>query len=96
MRVIARGRQQGKTRDLIIDSAASGATIICPNEEMVDYTKRMSKDMGIDIPTPLSFQRFPENLRGTGIKNIMIDNADIILRNMFRPYNILEVTLSDE
>lgn len=46
------GRGSGKTRFLIEKSAVLKIPIVCNNPSFVEYT---AKDMGIDIPKPLSY-----------------------------------------
>ena len=54
MKFITGPRCSGKTTALIEESAKTGIPIISPTRAMAEYTKRMAKDYGVDIPAPIS------------------------------------------
>lgn len=95
MLVVARGRRQGKTTRAILDSAQTGATIVSPNARLAHHVEIMAKEMGMEIPTPISFNSISrDSLRGSGIRKIIIDDADMILGSMISA-DILEITISE-
>lgn len=96
MLVVARGRRQGKTTRAILDSAQTGATIITPNVIMARHVEMMAKEMGVEIPAPVSFDFVMRGgLRGSEIRKVIIDDVDVILADMVSA-NILEITVSEE
>lgn len=79
MKVIVRPRQTGKTTELIKLANAHNAIMVCLRHESAKGIDRKAKQMGLVIPTAVSYSQ--ENLRL--IKNpIIIDNADRILCDM--------------
>lgn len=54
MRIINKSRGTGKTTQLIYASAITGFRIIAPNHAMASYIEKMAKDMGLNIPQPMS------------------------------------------
>ena len=54
MKIINKERASGKTTQLIYTSATTGFRIITPNAHMASNIAKMAKQMGFDIPTPLS------------------------------------------
>lgn len=54
MRLINKERASGKTTQLIYTSATTGFRIITPTAHMANHIAEMAKQMGLDIPKPLS------------------------------------------
>lgn len=68
--------------------------IVCASRQDVEYVAKMAKKLNINIPFPMSFR---ELLRHSGrgyIRNILIDDFDLCLRQI-SPFNILEITARD-
>ena len=69
--------------------------IVCPNRDRVLAVADFARRLGIDIPFPMTMAELL-NYRSYGssyIKNILIDDIDLWLRQQTR-FNILEVTAS--
>ena len=54
MKLINKSRRTGKTTQLIYASAITGFRIIAPDYAMASYIEKMAKDMGLNIPQPMS------------------------------------------
>lgn len=67
--------------------------IICPDKQRVREVADLARSLGINIPFPLTMSELFEGWkwRGTHIKNVLIDDIDVWLRQQ-TPFNILEVT----
>lgn len=54
MTVYVAGRQAGKTVFLIRQSAKTGAVIVAPTSQMARYIDSMARDLGLQIPPPIT------------------------------------------
>ena len=54
MTIYVSGRQSGKTTFLIRQSADTGAVIVAPTCQMARYIDSMARDLGLQIPTPVT------------------------------------------
>ena len=85
-------RGAGKTENLLVRSAGYGATIVAHSDYSVRYIKDLAKEFGLQIPEPISLERFLHSR--TYYKNgILLDDVDLYL-NQLLPYNVLAVTTS--
>ena len=94
-------RQSGKTTKLIKRAAEEGLYILTGNKSMADSIFRQAKEMGFDIPYPLTAYDFTyglkiRNYRGVPIKGILIDEAVMVLNNFLCEIPIREITLTDD
>ena len=99
MRYIIKGRQQGKTHKLIIASEVTGYPIMLPDEKRKHFIKDMAKEMGCDIPEPISYEHYMRYGGGSSIENILIDDAESIIEKMLKntlKTNVVAVTLTDK
>lgn len=93
MDILVGKRQQGKTTRLIKMSAAGGGIIVAPTERSAAYIKTLAKEMGLDIPEPVNWNRFIQNDWARGHKGpYLIDELGEILRS----FNIKTAILGDE
>lgn len=98
MEIISRGRQAGKTAELIKRSAATGYYILTANHQRAQIVAKQAQEMGYDIPMPVALSDYTAHRRfqGSYIKNIYIDDADEILKQIFYKVQIEAVTITDE
>lgn len=98
MEVIARGRQAGKTTELIKRSAATGYYILTADHIRAEIVAQQAREMGYDIPMPVALSDYTAHRRfqGSYIKNIYIDDADEILKRIFYKVQIEAVTITDK
>lgn len=93
MDILIGGRQQGKTTHLIKMSAARKGTIVVPTEQSVKYIKDLAKEMKLDIPEPISWNRLTKiGGGGYGGGPYLLDELGGILRWL----NIKTATIDDE
>lgn len=101
MRIIYKRKGEGKTTDLIKLSAGTrGKVIVCINQSDVYRILDEAKNMGVNIPTPMSYDEFANccfmgdaKHKGTIIESFLIDNADLLLQYLTR-VNIEAITLT--
>lgn len=83
MKVIARPRQGGKTTELIRLAAEEFLYVVCPDLAQVRYVSQMARDMGLDIPFPLTWHEFSAGrFHSRGINGFVIDNLDMCVQQM--------------
>lgn len=76
MRIIRTERGKGKTAELIKQSARDWSYILCMNKRNAHYIHDMAREMGFDIPYPIT----PADLPLRGFKgSVLIDEIDYIL-----------------
>ena len=54
-------RQSGKTIELIKRSCLYGQTIVAATSVSVRYIERKAKELGLNIPTPITYDEFINN-----------------------------------
>ena len=86
MELIIENQYSGKTTKLIKMSAADGYHIVCHTLFMCNYTLELARNLGLDIPLPITFDDFVnERYRGNrGFKGFLIDDADALLQSISR------------
>ena len=83
MEVIYRSRGRGKTTDLIKIAAEGFYYMVCANMKRVQWTANLARELGLDIPFPVTFDEFiRKEYYGKGIKGFVIDDADQLLQYM--------------
>lgn len=107
MNIILGERCSGKTTELIKRSAETGAVIVAGTSTMGDHIKYMAKEMGLGIPQPISAKQLVNLIYGDGYgmeclvlegirkRGILIDEAQIVLQNIFAGCHIDEITMTD-
>lgn len=95
MDVIYRERGDGKTTELIHRSHDTWTYIITVNRKRADAIAKMARELGVDIPNPISWEECRKNMfRGTFIRNILIDDADDLLKEIFFTVQIDAITMT--
>ena len=92
-------RASGKTTLLIKESAKTGRPIIEPNTFFARYVEEQAKEMGLNIPEPISATSWNGGYyRGSNFNRIdgfLIDEVDLVLANIFgKP--IVKATYTEE
>jgi len=83
MKIVVSSRGMGKTTLCILESAASGAHIVCANHAEAYRIAEQAKEMGKEIPFPLTYDEFIRGeYSGKGVRGLLIDNADRLLQYM--------------
>lgn len=99
MRYLIKGRQQGKTYKLIIASEVTGYPILVLDEKRKDFLIDMAKEMGCDIPKPITYLTFRGYREGLPIERILIDDAEKIIEKALNEtlrVEVVAVTLTDK
>lgn len=83
IRIVSGARGTGRTTEMIRVAAESFAYIICPDYKQVAYVRDMAREMGVDIPFPLTWNQFVNGkYYGRGIRGFVIDNLDMCIQGM--------------
>ena len=95
---IFRPRQRGKTTALIKMSEATGSYIMTSTRMRARCIFQMANEMGCNIPNPIIVEDYFRSggMRDSFIKDILIDDADDVLRTIFRNVNIEAITMTYE
>ena len=92
-------RCRGKTTRLIGRSAKEGIYILVANKEMVRCVADQAKEMGLDIPFPVTLDEYlrGNKFQGSSIRRggLLIDDLGMVLNQLFGGIPIREVTLTD-
>ena len=94
MKVIRKGRGQGKTYDMIKLASENNGYILCSTVRQAQYIYKLSKDMGVDIHFPITYSDLPLT-KGQRIDNILIDNAETFIENAVGK-NVSAISITDE
>jgi hypothetical protein len=87
----------GKTTELIKLSAESFAYLIVGTQERATAVFHQAKEMGLDIPFPLTYDDFVRgSYYGKGINGFLIDNADNLIEKMSRGVPVLAISLTEQ
>ncbi len=82
MKTILLGRGKGKTTKLIQEAAKGHYYIICHSFESAHNIAKQAREMGLDIPLPISYSEFDRNQYcGRNIKGFLFDNVDHYLQS---------------
>ena len=83
MEKIIMQRGYGKTTQLIKKSAKSGDYIVCSRLDEANRIQFEAKDMGLDIPLPITYAEFIEKrYSGKNISGFLIDNLEMFLQHL--------------
>lgn len=99
MKIIHGKRQSGKTAELIKRCAKDKySLIVVPNREMCDSVFLQSKEMGCDIPKPITFDDFIHGrFYAFSVKKFYFDELAMCLKRFTKGVPIEAVNLiSDE
>ncbi|PFY95272.1 hypothetical protein COL57_22810 [Bacillus wiedmannii] len=69
-------RNCGKTTTLIKEASARNLYIVCASKERVKYVSDLARDLGLDIPFPISVSELP--LHGY-MKEVLVDDVEDVL-----------------
>lgn len=96
MKLIRMDRRKGKTRRLIKESSSTGAIIIC-RESSLKYIEITAKEMGLEIPKPMTIGEYVETFTGGLSDNppVLVDDIEFALC-LYMKTKILSATTSCE
>lgn len=84
MKLIISGRGAGKTTELVRRSAETGYYIVTVNRQAALSVTYIARDLGLKIPFPLTAQEFIQGKYDSGVRGVLIDDADDLLRSFSR------------
>lgn len=76
------GRQFGKTTMLIKESARTGATIAVANYKMVEYVQSRAREMGLDIPEPVTYAEMFKSYWHNKTTRYLVDELQMMLSQL--------------
>ena len=104
MKKIIGGRGTGKSTELIRRSADTGQYIVVPTKRRANHLFKQAKDMGINIPYPVTWDEIKGGIDGKESLNraygtlslgILIDDVEDLLRYIFIGIHIEGITLTN-
>ena len=97
MKIIIAPRGTGKTTQLIKQCASYNyALIVCHNQQMCRWTFNHAKEIGIDIPMPITYDELMRGIyRGKSIDAFLLDNVEMFLKSL-TAVPIAAITMSEE
>lgn len=97
MKIIIGERCSGKTTTLIMKSAATQTYILTATKERAKCLFDMARKMDLNMPFPTTVSEFLRNgYQGSSIRRdgLLIDDADDVLKTIFRGIPIHEITMT--
>lgn len=94
MKVICKGRGQGKTYDMIKLASENEGYILCSTARQARCIYDLSKDMGLDIHFPITYADLPLT-KGQRIDSVLIDNAEDFIE-MAVGKKVSAISITDE
>ena len=96
--IIMAPRRGGKSRELIERSAQTGTYILVANSPRAHYLFEMARDLGLEIPFPVTVQEFfrSDRFDGSSIRKngIYIDDIEDVMAKFLAPICVKAVTLT--
>lgn len=81
--IIIRGRQGGKTTEMIRLAAEHQSYIVCPDRIRARQIWERAKDMGLTIPFPLTADEWQKHAyHPPGVRGLLFDDLDQIIQKM--------------
>ena len=97
MNIELRSRRAGKTTAAIHKAAETKAYIIVPTEQDKRRIVLQAEDMGVNIRHPVTLHEFlNDRMRGSWVRNVVIDDADRFLETLFEGLKIEMATINDD
>lgn len=88
-------RRSGKTTRVIKIASETGAYILTINRTEASRIVKMAEELGLQIRNPVSLEEMISSGMHTGfVKNLVIDNVDMILQRLFARNKIIYATWS--
>lgn len=91
--LIVRARGGGKTTELIRRAAEAGGYIVCRDQRTARGIAMRAKDMGLNIPFPLTAAEFfGGEFHTPGVKGFLFDDLDHLIQAQARGVPVLAAT----
>ena len=100
MNLLIKQKGAGKTTGLIYTSEATGYPIVTSSKIHACYIKDWSKDMGCEIPDPITVEELlTDKMRKINrVENVLFDDVETILNealNMYLGVNVVCATMTE-
>lgn len=96
MKKIYREPRTGKTTELIKMCSNLGGYIVCMDKIRAEQTFEMARDLGFNIPYPITFDEFLSGkYHAKGVKKFYIDNADQLLKKLAKGVWVEAIVMDD-
>lgn len=104
MQIINRARRSGKTLRLIYASEVTGCPIVVPYEGMIRSVKSMAKDLGCNIPEPISADLLKRKTDDRDVRSriqfgVLVDEAGSLIKPALESYlkcPVVAITMSEK
>lgn len=94
MKIICKPRGGGKTTEAIKLASETNSYLVCIDHKEQERVFQQSKEMGINIHYPITFNEFLEGrYYGKGVEGFIIDNVDLLVQMLSRGVPIKGLTL---
>jgi hypothetical protein len=95
MKIVNRDRGLGKTIETVKQAHRTGAYIIVKDRPRALECMRMAEELSLNIRFPVTFNEFLDSrMRGSHVRNIVIDDADDLFLSLFRGLHIEMITMN--
>jgi hypothetical protein len=96
MRIITRSRRAGKTTEAIKLVSKTNGYLVVMNKIEAQRVAKQAEEMGLNIRFPITFSELiRDGLRGSFVRNIVIDNTDMLLEHIFPGLRIDGITINN-
>lgn len=98
MRVIVRGRQQGKTHEILnLLRKDPAAAMVCINDREAERLRRQNRDIDPHRFISAYIPRIAMNSGSLlGVHRAYLDDADLLLRQTFSPISLVGISVTEE
>jgi hypothetical protein len=97
MKAVVAPRAGGKTTELIKMANKEWLYIVCIDRRAVENTANLARQLGIDIPFPITFEDLVYGrFHPPGIKGFLVDDVDVFLRQRSRGVPIHAIAVTGE
>lgn len=83
MRIIRKGRREGKTTELIKLSNKEWKYIVCADRTRAEYIACQASQLGLDIPFPITYNELPLDYTNN-IESVLIDDMEELLTKLIK------------
>ena len=92
MNLIMRKQGEDKTDECIRLAAKFSAYMVCTDHKEAWRVLQRARELGLDMPFPLSFAEFLAGQHGSGARGFVIDNADVLLQRLANGVPLLGIS----
>lgn len=83
MKILQRPRQAGKTTEAMLESARTGAVIVCKDSREVNRILNQALLLGLKIPVPIPLFKVEDYVAGRRV-DLIVDDTEVALQYFLR------------